>query len=269
MVKKDLNAEEKVKAELKKKGFELQGDYLCSRLTAHDIKCMGKECGVVEHTSIQNILKRKGKHCKACQSKIKLPVKGKISSSKKKVKYAEDIEEKKDSREDEENKYESKNDGLDVDVDRKGNLYVNGYLTTPTINSDGYREYITKDKHFLICKLVVKKFVEKYAKGSTIEHIDKNLTNDRVTNLRLISKSSPREDDSSKTKKAIPVIRYKDKDVTFYPSELDGERDTKINRCTIGRKCENGNSDKEGYFWMFQEELSIIREYYKENYNKK
>lgn len=145
------------------------------------------------------------------------------------------------------------------------------YSVVQTPDLAGYRRvclsHANKKKQNFVHKLVAMFFIGQPKKGESVDHIDRNRTNNCVSNLRWLdpkgqSKNSTRSKDSCGKR---PVNQYdmKGKFLATWNSIVEASKATGTNSGSISRSCSNKYNHGGGFLWKYVDEKDIEGEIWK------
>lgn len=162
--------------------------------------------------------------------------------------------------------YQASNLGRIKSVDRivtRDSYYIHkmnikGEIRKPTNHPSGYlriplcKNGIVKLKY--VHGLIMLSFVGVKPKGYDVDHIDKNRTNNNMTNLRYITIKENRGviGNSHAKKKAVLQYDLKGKIINEFESGSEAYRITKINYRNISNACLGIVESAGGYIWKFK-----------------
>lgn len=140
-----------------------------------------------------------------------------------------------------------------------------GRILKLCVNNCGYLQVcLSKNsnlKSYLVHRLVAESFIPNQGNLPTVDHINRDKTDNRVENLRWASYKLQCENSNRtnqlqgiKTNCSKPVLQYT-KEMEFvweYPSIIEASRQTGIERCHILSCCKRRRKSAGGYVWMYK-----------------
>lgn len=154
-------------------------------------------------------------------------------------------------------------------IDKVGRLRV-GRLLKPATYNNGYKRvmfsYDTKEKSFLVHRLVAEAFIDNPNNYPIINHKDENPSNNRVENLEWCTvkynnnygtvKERIKKANINHPNKSKQILQYT-LDGEFlkeYPSAMEVERQIGFRQGCISRVCRGERKSTGGFIWRYKKE---------------